>query len=92
MTFSLALTVAWSRVYLRYHTIKQVTVGFSFGILFGFLWYYIVETIFRPFIYPTLVGNPISKFLLLRDSSHVGNVFQFDEDSYSTALNKRKLK
>jgi len=40
----LAIGCAYSRIYLGYHTTKQVFVGSSLGIVLGVLWYNIYET------------------------------------------------
>ncbi len=38
--------VAWSRIYLNYHTLKQVLVGYSAGTMFAILWF-LLTTIVR---------------------------------------------
>ena len=42
-TLYLAIGCAYSRVYLGYHTLNQVFVGSSLGIVLGVLWYNIYE-------------------------------------------------
>lgn len=37
--FGCAGAVAWSRIYLNYHTPKQVAVGCAAGVLFGVVWF-----------------------------------------------------
>ncbi|CAK7205431.1 hypothetical protein SEUCBS139899_008202 [Sporothrix eucalyptigena] len=37
--FIVALFIAWSRVYLQYHTLRQVLVGFAAGLVVGAGWF-----------------------------------------------------
>jgi dolichyldiphosphatase len=36
-----SIGVAWSRVYLRYHTVEQVVAGSILGIAIGTIWYFV---------------------------------------------------
>ncbi|KAJ3527756.1 hypothetical protein NM688_g8086 [Phlebia brevispora] len=66
--------VAYSRYYLTYHTVPQVVWGFSIGLLFGTVYYIVVELI--PLHRPrSLLGrlrrwaltNPVSTWCRVRD-------------------------
>jgi dolichyldiphosphatase len=89
VTFGMATVVAYSRIHLKYHTPKQVLVGYTLGIVFGCVWYMIVEMILRPFVYPRIVSSWIARALLIRDSAASGNVFQFEYDMYKSLNRKR---
>ncbi|KAJ6498337.1 PAP2 superfamily-domain-containing protein [Mycena vulgaris] len=69
-----ALVVAYSRYYLRYHSIAQILWGFGIGAALGVSFYAVCELIPRQrpkSIFGTLkwylVGNPISTWLQIRD-------------------------
>lgn len=37
--FAVAALIAWSRIYLSYHTVRQVLAGTATGVVFAFVWY-----------------------------------------------------
>lgn len=45
LALSGAAAVAWSRIYLSYHTPKQVIVGVVAGILFALVWFTVMSTL-----------------------------------------------
>ncbi|TCD69129.1 hypothetical protein EIP91_008605 [Steccherinum ochraceum] len=66
--------VAYSRYYLTYHTHMQVFWGFSIGVLFGFVYYTLIELV--PARYPDsflgcarsgLLASPFLTFFRIRD-------------------------
>ncbi|KAI0525569.1 PAP2-domain-containing protein [Xylaria bambusicola] len=62
-----ALTVAWSRVYLNYHTEKQVLVGCTAGSVIAIAWF-ITTSILRQTGWVSWgMETPIAKWLRVRD-------------------------
>lgn len=49
--FIAAVLVAFSRVYLEYHTVEQVLVGALVGIFMGSTWFYLVHTVFSNYFH-----------------------------------------
>ncbi|XP_075213036.1 dolichyldiphosphatase 1-like [Lycorma delicatula] len=74
---SLAVIVSFSRVYLQYHTWRQVLYGAIVGFLFGSVWFAATYFLFTPF-FPVVVSWRISEFLLLRDTTLIPNVLWFE--------------
>ncbi|EAL70188.1 hypothetical protein ACTFIW_003942 [Dictyostelium discoideum] len=85
--FFLAAGVAYSRVHLYYHTAKQVFCGSFIGICLGFIWYGVIEYIFRPYLFPIIINHPIGKYFYLRDSSEIEDLLNFE---YTNVMNKVK--
>lgn len=73
--WTVAILVAYGRVYLSYHTPLQVLLGFFLGVLLALPFHFVVETVLRPYVYPWVLQLSVSKFFLLRDSAHVPIVF-----------------
>mmetsp|Transcript_36370 Transcript_36370/g.65067 ORF Transcript_36370/g.65067 Transcript_36370/m.65067 type:complete len:232 (-) Transcript_36370:42-737(-) len=71
--------VAWSRVYLGYHTTMQVYVGLSLGVAFGLMWYAVMLRAARYF--PSLVASPLCAALGMKDSSGIPDVVAFEYDN-----------
>lgn len=76
----MAAVVAYSRVYLHYHTIAQVVVGAVIGITLGFVWYYFVNYHFIKYA-PMIVEHPIGRYFLLRDYGPIPRVIHFQYES-----------
>lgn len=66
-----AVSVAASRVYLHYHTVKQVSYGGVVGGSMGLVWFAAVETLLRGRLAGWLVALPLAKWLRVRDLSDV---------------------
>ncbi|CAF0886251.1 unnamed protein product [Adineta ricciae] len=80
-----AILVAYSRVYLYYHTIAQVVVGGCLGIIFACIWYYFVNYQFIKYV-PLIVEHPLAKYLLIRDYSSIPHIIHFQyENEYNEA-------
>ncbi|KAK5627082.1 hypothetical protein RRF57_002797 [Xylaria bambusicola] len=62
-----ALTVAWSRVYLNYHTEKQVLVGCTAGSVIAIAWFTITSILRRTGWVSWAMETPIAKWLRVRD-------------------------
>ncbi|XP_014247822.1 dolichyldiphosphatase 1-like [Cimex lectularius] len=73
----LAIIVSVSRIYLQYHTWKQVFCGALLGILFGTIWFALTYLVFTPY-FPVVVSWRISELLLLRDTTLIPNVLWFE--------------
>jgi dolichyldiphosphatase len=89
---SMAAVVTISRVYLQYHTWKQVLSGALVGFLFGSLWFAVTYLIFTP-VFPVIVSWRISEFLLLRDTTLIPNVlwFEYTNSRQEARARSRKL-
>ncbi|KAI6086940.1 PAP2-domain-containing protein [Hypoxylon rubiginosum] len=64
---AMAAAVAWSRVYLNYHTEKQVLVGAAAGTVSAVGWFVITTILRRSGWLAWALENPIAKFLRVRD-------------------------
>ncbi|KAI3324931.1 PAP2-domain-containing protein, partial [Xylariaceae sp. AK1471] len=62
-----AFTVAWSRVYLNYHTEKQVLVGCTAGSVIAVAWFIITSVLRRTGWVAWAMEIPIAKWLRARD-------------------------
>lgn len=71
-----ALLVAYSRVYLEYHTVEQVIVGGAIGRAFGAIWFFLVHYIFSRY-FAVITSWKASEFLMIRDYSPIPNVQLF---------------
>jgi dolichyldiphosphatase len=61
--------VGSSRLYLHYHTLRQVAVGGALGVVLASLWFALVEGV-RPLFAP-LAGSTLGGWLRVRDCSEV---------------------
>ncbi|KAI1767693.1 PAP2-domain-containing protein [Hypoxylon sp. FL1150] len=64
---AMAAAVAWSRVYLNYHTEKQVLVGAAAGAVSAVGWFVVTEILRRSGWLAWALENPVAKFLRVRD-------------------------
>ncbi|XP_012259735.1 dolichyldiphosphatase 1-like [Athalia rosae] len=74
---AIATLVAFSRIYLQYHSVSQVICGVLIGILVGIIWFLVTHLVLTPF-FPTIVSWRISEYLLLRDTTLIPNVLWFE--------------
>ncbi|KAL1124075.1 hypothetical protein AAG570_001845 [Ranatra chinensis] len=74
---SVAVFVTISRVYLQYHTWKQVIFGSIVGILFGTFWFALTHLVFTPY-FPMLASWRVCELLLVRDTTLIPNVLWFE--------------
>ncbi|KAF2072017.1 hypothetical protein CYY_006680 [Polysphondylium violaceum] len=86
--YILAASVAYSRVHLYYHTSKQVFFGSMVGLILGFIWYNVIEKLFRPYLFPLIINHPIGKYFYLRDTSSIDNLLKFE---YTNAMRAIEL-
>jgi dolichyldiphosphatase len=62
-----ASTVAWSRVYLNYHTPKQVLVGCTAGVVIAVAWFIVTSILRRIGLVAWAMETPIARWLRVRD-------------------------
>ncbi|TLD28709.1 hypothetical protein PspLS_03568 [Pyricularia sp. CBS 133598] len=67
MGFVLAGVVAWSRVYLGYHTPKQVLVGLSAGFVSAIGWFVATEVARQTGFLGWVLALPVARWFRLRD-------------------------
>lgn len=67
MGLAMAATVAWSRIYLNYHTQRQVLVGSAAGTIIAVAWFFVTEVLRRTGWLDWGLGHPIARFLRIRD-------------------------
>jgi dolichyldiphosphatase len=85
-----ATIVAYSRVYLHYHTIPQVVVGALIGTILGCVWYYFVNYEFIKYV-PMIIEHPLARYFLLRDYSSIPRLIHFQyESEYAEAKRWRE--
>jgi dolichyldiphosphatase len=75
LAVSCAAAVAYSRVYLRYHTVEQVIIGGLLGVACGTAWRGATVKWFAPSLFPALEQTRIAAAFHFHDASHVDNVF-----------------
>jgi len=87
-----AAFVAYSRIYLMYHTWGQIFWGAIIGSLFATFWFIITETIFTP-RFQDISSWPICEFLLIRDTTLIPNIlwFEYTNSRQETRTRSRKL-
>ncbi|RHZ72436.1 hypothetical protein Glove_242g142 [Diversispora epigaea] len=84
------IIVSYSRIYLNYHTSKQIIVGNIAGILFAIGWFILIENILRPLgVFDLIVNSEIAKYFYLRDSSNNENIIRIEYTNW-VELNKKK--
>ncbi|KAI0885124.1 PAP2-domain-containing protein [Annulohypoxylon maeteangense] len=63
----MAAAVAWSRIYLNYHTEKQVLVGWAAGTVSAVGWFVITTVVRRSGWLAWGLETPVAKFFRIRD-------------------------
>lgn len=91
-SFLCAGLVAFSRIYLEYHTIEQVVVGSIVGILLGIAWFFLVHRVFSQYFHFITTWR-LSEFFMIRDYSNIPNVLFFQYSAERNEANiRRKIK
>uniref|UniRef100_A0A2M4BXD6 Dolichyldiphosphatase n=1 Tax=Anopheles marajoara TaxID=58244 RepID=A0A2M4BXD6_9DIPT len=72
-----AFLVCFGRVYLLYHSVRQVMVGALIGTVTGGLWFALTHCVLTPY-FPMVVTWRISELFLLRDTTLIPNVLWFE--------------
>ncbi|CAK7272024.1 hypothetical protein SEPCBS57363_004923 [Sporothrix epigloea] len=65
--FIIAFFIAWSRVYLHYHTPRQVLVGFAAGLIVGAGWFGVTELARYTGLLNWGLQLPLAQYLRFRD-------------------------
>ena len=78
----LMFTVAYSRLYLHYHSLDQILVGLFVGGVFGVLWqgiyhYYLTPSSF----YKSIATSLICQKFYIKDYSNIPNVLVFEYEN-----------
>ena len=76
VAFVVAFLIAGSRVYLHYHTPKQVTVGFVAGLAVGAGWFAATTAVRQLGLLDWALGLPLARYLRLRDLALEEDVLQ----------------
>jgi len=69
--------MAYSRVYLGYHTVPQVVWGSVVGAVFALVWFLITQILFTP-LYARIANWRISEFFMIRDCTGIPNIMWFE--------------
>ena len=78
----LMVTVAYSRLYLHYHSLDQVLVGIVIGGLFGLLWQIIYHYHFlHSTLYQTISNSYLCQKFYIKDYSNIPNVLVFEYEN-----------
>lgn len=88
-----AMLVAYSRVYLEYHTVEQVIIGGAIGSISGAVWFFLVHYIFSRY-FAAITLWKVSEFLMIRDYSPIPNVqlFQYTVERNEAGIRRIKNK
>ena len=89
ISFVGAFLVAYSRVYLEYHTYEQVVVGSLLGILIGAVWFFAVHSFFSAYFHQ-IASCWICEFLMIRDYTHIPNILLFQYTAERNEANIRR--
>uniref|UniRef100_UPI00358DE9F5 dolichyldiphosphatase 1 n=1 Tax=Myxine glutinosa TaxID=7769 RepID=UPI00358DE9F5 len=73
----MAVSVSYSRVYLLYHTSRQVCCGMMVGGGMAVAWFAFTQLILTP-LFPCISAWTLSKYLLLRDTTPIHNLLWFE--------------
>ncbi|KAL4219386.1 Dolichyldiphosphatase 1 [Mactra antiquata] len=90
-SLTVACVVAYSRVYLGYHTSSQVLWGGIIGIILGCIWFAAVQVVLTPF-FPYVAASHLGEFLMLRDSTLIPHVLWFEYTSTRSESRNRQRK
>jgi len=85
------VVVSFARVYLGYHTVRQVVVGLGFGTCFGLAWM-ACAALMDTKMQQLLLSSPIAGALHLKDSSLRAGFLQFERRSCHGGLHPDSAK
>ncbi|KAI0848659.1 PAP2-domain-containing protein [Daldinia vernicosa] len=88
----MAAAVAWSRVYLNYHTEKQVLVGTAAGVVSAVGWFIITTIIRRSGWLAWALDTPIAKFFRVRDLVVEEDLCQAGWEKWDDKMTAQKAK
>lgn len=84
VVWPMALLTLHSRVYLGYHSVAQVFAGASLGAFLGGSWFWVVNSVLRPY-FPVIEESAFGRFFYLKDTSHIPNVLKFEYENARAA-------
>jgi len=89
---TVAACVAYSRIYLMYHTWAQICWGAGTGAVFATFWFTLTEFVFTPRFHD-IATWPICEFFLIRDTTLIPNImwFEYTNSRQETRTRVRKL-
>ncbi|KAK6511556.1 hypothetical protein TWF481_000471 [Arthrobotrys musiformis] len=91
---ALAVGVAWARVYLHYHTVKQVLVGSGAGVVIGLGWFVataLMRSIAGGKLWDFILENEIAKLFYVKDECTVVDLYRRDwEEWWSARVQSKK--
>ncbi|KAI8091262.1 uncharacterized protein B0P05DRAFT_577334 [Gilbertella persicaria] len=79
-------------IYLGYHTLSQVWIGSSIGIVFGILWYSVVNVLHSMGLIERLLNTYVARKLYLRDMGFIQNVAQWEYQQWLQLRSTNKHK
>ncbi|XP_047516334.1 dolichyldiphosphatase 1-like [Pieris napi] len=90
--FMLSLIVSIGRVYLEYHTYRQVIYGGIVGFINATLWFGVVHRILTP-LFPQVANLKVCEMLMIRDTTLIPNVlfFEYTKSRHEARTRGRKL-
>ncbi|KAI1651691.1 PAP2-domain-containing protein [Daldinia loculata] len=88
----MAAAVSWSRVYLNYHTEKQVLVGTAAGVVSAVGWFIITTIIRRSGWLAWALDTPIAKFFRVRDLVVEEDLCQAGWEKWDDKMTAQKAK
>lgn len=92
LAFALAGLVAWSRVYLGYHTPKQVVVGCAAGALSAVAWFGATYVVRDLGLLAWALQIPLARWLRLRDLVVEEDLCQAGWEKWESLRRAKKLK
>ncbi|KAK6334952.1 Dolichyldiphosphatase 1 [Orbilia javanica] len=90
---ALAVGVAGSRVYLHYHTVKQVLVGSGAGVVIGLGWFVataLMRIIAGGKLWDFILENEVAKLLYVKDECTTVDLHKRDWDGWWAARVQKK--
>ncbi|EGX50146.1 hypothetical protein AOL_s00076g351 [Orbilia oligospora ATCC 24927] len=90
---ALAVGVAGSRVYLQYHTVKQVLVGSGAGVIIGLGWFVttaLMRTIVGGKLWDFLLESEVARLVYVKDECTVVDLHRRDWEGWWTAREQKR--
>ncbi|KAI6652781.1 Dolichyldiphosphatase 1 [Oopsacas minuta] len=78
-----------SRVYLLYHTVRQVIVGVVVGACLGVTWYYLTKWV-SYYVNRFILSSTIAEYFCIRNLGHLEDATQFEYDIAMRSLMKNQ--
>ncbi|KAL1889422.1 hypothetical protein Sste5346_008906 [Sporothrix stenoceras] len=90
--FIMAFAIAWSRVYLHYHTPRQVLVGFAAGLVVGAGWFVVTTVARHTGLLAWGLSLPPAQYLRFRDLALEEDVLQSGWEKWQAQLAAKETK